>query len=144
MQALELLGAASVLGTTLSIGLVLHELTHAVVLHVLGVPYDINWFPSRDPTGRFDLGLMGAWATVTPRWMPENVPTWGLRVSALAPLTLVLPFALVAIGVGPDLTTSNNAFVAAGTIAWLACALPSPQDFSLFWYADQVVGQSTK
>jgi len=141
MQAIELLGATFVLVTTLGIGLVAHELTHAVVLHSLGVPYDINWFPGRNRTDRFDLGLMGAWATVTPRAIPRSVSTMGLRVSALAPLTLTLPFALVVAGVVSDPLNSNNVVVVAGTVAWLACALPSPQDFSLFWHADQAVDE---
>ena len=87
MQTLELLGAALALLGTLGLGMVAHELAHALVLSALGVPYDINWFPGRtsDP---LDLGLLGALATVTPRRIPRGVPTWGLRLSAVAPLAV--------------------------------------------------------
>jgi hypothetical protein len=78
---------------------------------------------------------------VTPREIPEELsPTW-LRVAALAPLTLALPPLLVLAGVLPDPLRSGDVLLAAATVAWFGCALPSPQDFSLFWYPRRAVAE---
>lgn len=140
MQGIELVGAGIIVLVTVAVGMIVHELTHAAVLHSLGVPYDLDWFPESDASGGLGAGLLTAWATVTPRRVPGDVPPWGLQLSAIAPLALALPFALVFAGVLPD-PVSNNVFVTAATVAWLGCALPSPQDFSLFWHATAVVNE---
>jgi hypothetical protein len=31
--------------------------------------------------------------------------------------------------------------LASVTVGWLACALPSPQDFSVFWHAERIVSE---
>lgn len=140
MEWIPLLGAAFALLATVGLGLVAHELSHAVVLHFFGVPYDIRWFPGRNAASHFAAGVVGTWATVTPR-VSRGVSVWGLRLSAVAPLVLALPFALVLAGAVPDPLNSGNGLVAAVTVAWLACALPSPQDFSVFWYAGRAVDE---
>lgn len=139
MQGLELLGAGIVLVGTVSLGLVAHELTHAMALRVLGVPYDIQWFPDRQQSSRFAGGIRGTWASVTPRYIPARVPTWGIQLSALAPLVLTIPLLLGVSGGLPELRLANSPYFTAMIIAWLACSLPSPQDFSVFWYADVAI-----
>jgi len=141
MQVIELLGAGVVLALTLGVGTVAHELTHAVALQVLGVEYDVEWLPERDIVGLFGVGVSRNWATVTPRSIPPGVSTRGLRISAIAPLALAIPIAGVLLGVVPDPMHLDNLAAAAMTVGWFACALPSPQDFSLFWHADQVVDE---
>ena len=138
MQGIALVGAGLALLTTLGIGLVAHELTHAAVLHAFGVPYDIRWFPGQAADDSLNAGVSSAWATVTPRRIPPGMSAWTLRLSAVAPLALAAPFLLVPAGVLPD-PLAGPAPVVAATVAWLGCALPSPRDFSLFWGADQVV-----
>lgn len=141
MLPFELLGTGFVLLLTLSLGLIAHELMHALVLHSFGISYDIRWFPGRGGGGsRLDCGLFGTWATVTPRLLPQDVPTWSLQLSAIAPLVLAAPFGLVFLGILPD-PLHSNIFVTAATIAWLGAALPSPQDFSLFWHADSAIDE---
>ena len=137
MQALALLTAVVALGSTVAIGIVIHELSHAAVLHSLGVPYDIEWFPDHRTTSYFATGVFGSWASVTPGQLPASVPAWGLRLSAMAPLALLLPFVLVIVGTVPDPLESQSLWMTAVTIGWLACALPSPQDFSVLFYADR-------
>ena len=139
MESFELLAAVLVLLSMLCLGTVAHELAHASVLHVLGVPYDIEWLPDRGSGTVYNVGIFGTWATVTPRSIPPEVSPWGLRLSALAPLGLAAPLVLVFVGVLPDPLSSTNPVHVVGTVTWLAFALPSPRDFSLFWYADRVL-----
>lgn len=139
MEPIVLLGAAVVLLATIGVGIVAHELSHAAVLHAIGIPYEIRWFPGRNADGHFGIGVFQSWATVTPRRIPRESPVWGLRLSAIAPLVLASPFALVLVGVVPDPLEVSNVFVAAITVAWFGCALPSPQDFSVFWHAERAL-----
>lgn len=89
MQGTELVGAGILLLGTVAVGLIAHELTHAVVLRTLGVPYDIHWFPGSEAS-TLAGGLTGTWAAVTPRTIPADVPTWGIQLSATAPLVLAV------------------------------------------------------
>ena len=137
----ELLIAGGALVTSLVLGTVAHELAHAVVLRTLGVPFDVEWLPRRGETGTTAAAFFGRWATVTPRRLPVDLPPRGLRVAALAPLVLATPMALVLLGVLPDPTSTGNLPLVAATIAWFACALPSPQDFSLVWHAEAAIAE---
>lgn len=139
MEILELSLAALGLLIMLGVGTVAHEFTHAIVLRALDVPYDIEWFSARNTTTFFNASTLGTWATVTPRSIPRETPAWGLRLSAIAPLLLATPILLVFVGILPDPLQMDSALAIALTVAWLGCAIPSPQDFSLFWYADQVI-----
>jgi hypothetical protein len=134
-----LAGAAGVLVGTLVVGVVAHELTHALVLRAFGVRYDIVWLPDHDAGERFGTGVFATWATVVPLSYPRDVPTWGLRLAAVAPLALATPFVLVPAGVVSDPVAAGGAVHTAAVVAWLACALPSPQDFSQFFHATQVL-----
>lgn len=139
MESVHLLGAAAVFLVVLGVGTVAHELTHAAVLRALGIPFELEWFPERDAKANLNGGLLGTWATVTPRSLDRSVPTWGLQLSAVAPLVLAAPVPLMWLGVVPDPFASGNVVAVAMLLAWLGCALPSPQDFSLFWHAGQVI-----
>lgn len=138
-RVVEVAGAGGVLVAALVVGTVAHELTHASALRALGVPYELEWLPAHESTGLVGAGLRGSWATVSPRSIPPGVPTWGLRIAAVAPFVLATPLLLVLLGVLPDPVRTGDPFLTAATVAWFACALPSPQDFSLFWHADQAI-----
>lgn len=137
MEPVELLVAGAVLVVSLGVGTVAHELSHALTLRALGVACDIEWRPGRDATGLVNIG--GAFATVTPRAVPSNLAPWRLRVAALMPLTLAVPIPLVLVGVLPDPLAGGDPLVASAAVGWLACGLPSPQDFSLVWHAEAAI-----
>ncbi|WP_290811520.1 hypothetical protein [Halovivax sp.] len=116
-------------------GLLAHEGCHAAVLRAGGIDYAVTFFPGSD--GR-PLGRLAScpWAVVRPNPTGRE-PAWLLRAAALAPLSLSVPvFALVAAGHPP---TGDAPIGAALALGWLACAIPSPQDFSVAFYAHQVL-----
>ena len=136
MEAAELLGTGVVLLGTVCVGLVAHEFAHAAVLRCLGIPFDVDWLPTS--TSRLDGRTHSALAAVTPTRIPVETPTWGIQLSAVAPLVLATPFLLIVFGIVPDPLAMANPYLAGMTVAWLACSLPSPQDFSVFWHADSL------
>lgn len=137
MTPFELFGAGLALAAVVAVGTIVHELSHAFVLHAIGVSYDVEWLPGADDAGLVRASITGGWATVRLRGVPDDLAPWKLRLAALVPLVLATPFLLTLIGVLPDLSRAGNPAVSAAAIGWLACALPSPQDFSLFWHADR-------
>lgn len=137
--AVELVLATGALVATLALGTAAHEFAHAVVLRSFGVPVEVTWFPDRAGSLGAGAVLSSRWATATPLSIPPTLPPWALRLAALAPFALATPMALVLLGVLPDPTLVGNPALVAATLAWFACALPSPQDFSLFWYAESVI-----
>lgn len=141
MTPVELGLAGLVLAVAVGIGTVVHELSHALVLRAFAIPHDLEWLPDSDRQGMLAVGISGRLAAVTPRAPAPELPPWGLRVAALAPLALALPLALVPLGVLPDPVAAGNVYLIAATIGWLACALPSPQDFSLVWYAERAIAE---
>jgi len=142
MEIVVLAGAGMVLLLTIGVGIVVHELSHAAVLSLLGIQCDIAIGPERDGTSQFGANIPGTWASVTPREIPPETSAWALRLSAVAPLVLVVPFVTVVLIV-PDPLQAGDPLLSAWTIGWLACAIPSPQDFSVFWYAEQAVAEHT-
>lgn len=134
------LAAGSLVGAV-GVGTVAHECAHGAVLRAFGVRVEVAWLPDRDGTGRVGAALSSRWATVTPRALPASLPPWGLRLAAVAPLALAAPMALVPLGVLPDPTLSGNLPLVAAAVGWLACALPSPRDFSLFWHPRRAMGE---
>lgn len=144
LGSLELATAAGALLVTVGAGTVAHELSHAAVLRVLGVSCAVSWFSRSDASGTSLAGLGGNWATVTPRSIPSGFSPWGLRLAAIAPLALATPALLVLVGVLPDPVGSDDPVLVASTVAWLGCALPSPRDFSVFWYADRALAEAAK
>lgn len=141
MTPVEIFGAGVVLIVAVVAGTVAHELSHAAVLRMFDVPSEIEWLPThaRGDTGVVRASITGGWARVRPREIPPNRSPSVLRIAALAPLLLATPLALVPLGVLPDLLGSENPYLIAATIGWTACALPSPQDFSLVWHAERAV-----
>lgn len=119
------------------IGTVAHELSHALVLRAIDVPHDIHWFPDKAEAGLG--GGFGRWAAVVPRHLPTDLSPWALRLSALAPLALATPMALILVGALPDPLAAGSVPLYAATVGWIACAIPSPSDFSLVWYAEEVI-----
>ena len=120
-------------------GTVTHELSHAVALRAFGVPVEISWLPGRERTGLLRAALAGGWAAVSPRAVPRDLQPWRLRVAAMMPLLLAAPLALVGLGVLTDPFAGDTLYRAAAAVGWLACALPSPQDFSVLWYAEAAI-----
>ena len=131
-----LLGGA-VLVLSIALGTVAHELSHAAVLRALSVPHDLRWFPDRTETG-FG-GAFGRWAAVVPRRFPHGLSPWELQIAALAPLVLATPMALILLGALPDPVASGDLLRSATIVGWLACAIPSPADFSLVWHAEDAL-----
>lgn len=138
MSPLELLGAVVVLAVAVCTGTVVHELLHAGVLYAAGVPFQIQWLGDAR-SGRLGGGLLGAWASVRLRSVPAGLPAWQLRVASLAPLALAVPLLAVPAGLVADPFAREAPLLQAAVIGWLACALPSPADFSLVWHAGRVV-----
>lgn len=137
LSVLDAAAAVTLLLVTVVAGTVTHELTHAAVLRTLAIPYTIVWFPDTDGPDSYGAGLVTPWASVVPSSLPDDVPLWGLRLAAIAPLTMASPFVLVPLGVLPEAAVMGTEYRLAVTIGWLACAIPSPQDFSLCWYAQR-------
>jgi hypothetical protein len=142
MEAIVLLGAGCVLLVVVSLGTIAHELTHAMVLRALGLGYELEWLPGSEPQAHRNLGVLGAWATVTPRSLNQDTSPWKLQLSAIAPVVLTLPVILMGLGLLPSPLAGGNVIYLSATLAWLGCALPSPQDFSLFWHSGDVIEQS--
>jgi hypothetical protein len=135
----EIAGIGVALFAAVAAGTVVHELSHAAVLRAFAVPYGIEWLPARARAGTLHASLVGGWATVRPRRVSADCPAWRLRIAALAPFVMATPLVLVLSGVLPDPVRAGNQYLTAATIGWLACALPSPQDVSLFWYAERAL-----
>lgn len=129
--------AGCALALAVAIGLVAHEWAHATVLRLARVEYSVSYLPGR-PDGLVALVTTRPWAAVYPR--PTGTePPWALRLAALAPALLAIPaFGLAFAGY----VTSDTPIVAAATIGWLACALPSPQDFSVAFHAHELLERS--
>jgi len=138
MTMIDVIAGISVLAVTVGVGTVVHELSHALALRAFGVPYRIDWLPDRDGDGRLGGLVIGRLATVTPTQVTATAGP--LRLAALMPLTLAVPFLFVAAGYLPDPFTRGPLAIQLAAIGWLACAIPSPDDFALVWHAKQVVG----
>lgn len=138
MSPIDLPLALLAFGLAASLGIVVHECAHAVTLGAFGIPYRMEWLPS-DGDGPVLGAAIGAFARVTPLDLPAACPAWQLRVAAMAPLALLAPFALVAAGVVADPFAGDAPIRAMAAAGWLACALPSPGDFSLLFHAEQAI-----
>jgi hypothetical protein len=136
MEPLALAAAGVVLLVTVGVGIVAHELSHAAVLYLFGVQCDIAIGPGGECHGRSD-----SWAVVTPRGLSRETSAWAMRLSSVAPLGLAAPVVLVATGVAGHPGQTDSLLLTAWSIGWLACAIPSPRDFSVFWYADRAVAK---
>ena len=106
---------------------------------MFGVSFEMEWLPDREQDGLLRASIAGGWASVRPRSLPSGLSPWSLRVAALMPLVLAAPILFVVLGVVPDPFSAGNPYLMAAAIGWLGCAIPSPQDFSLVWYAEQAI-----
>lgn len=116
-------------------GLLAHEWAHAAVLHLTGTEYSVTILPDRE---RHPIRWLAScpWAVVRPR-PTDATPAWSLKVASLAPLALAVPlFALALVGRAP---TVEQPLPMAFALGWLACSIPSPQDFSVAFYAHRVI-----
>lgn len=120
-------------------GLLAHEGLHAAVLRLAGVEYDVE----------FAVGLRARsvtrtdrpWAAVRPVRPVQTAPGI-LRIAALAPLLLLVP-AWLALHVETQAPAFVDLLLTGAALGWLACALPSPNDFSVAFYAHRLVDGST-
>ncbi len=134
MTGTELIVAGGVLAFSVSVGLVAHEWLHALVLRLAGIDHDVVYFPRRDD-GVVATLASGRWAAVHPR--PDGTePAWILRLAAMMPFALVLPVLGVAL---TGTLQTNSPIAAAAALGILACAIPSPQDFSVAFYAHRLL-----
>ncbi|MFC4249065.1 hypothetical protein ACFOZ7_19395 [Natribaculum luteum] len=131
MIGFDVIAAVVVLALAVAGGLVAHEYAHAAVLRLAGIDYSLEYSPDRTD-GVVTALASGRWAVVRPRPTGDE-PPWVLRIAALMPLSLALP--VFALGLGGYLPGSDGLVVTAAAIGWLACAVPSPQDFSVAFYA---------
>ncbi|MFP8890062.1 hypothetical protein ACLI4U_09850 [Natrialbaceae archaeon A-CW2] len=130
--------AVVILLPSVAVGLVLHEWLHALVLRLVGIEYTIVFGGERTP-GVLSGMLSHPWAVVHPEPTGEE-PAWHLRVAAMSPLLLALPTLTVATDF---VIVPAHPAVTAILLATLACAIPSPQDFSVAFYAHSVLEDFT-
>ncbi|WP_254532520.1 hypothetical protein [Natrinema gelatinilyticum] len=125
-------------GCTLSLavaaGMLAHEWMHALVLRLGRVEYSVSYFPGR-ADGLRSVLTTRPWAAVHPR-PTGGEPPWILRLAALAPALLAIP--VFGLGLAGHVTTETP-IVTAAAVGWLACALPSPQDFSVAIHAHRLL-----
>lgn len=144
MLLYELLVAVLVVLLAVGTGTVIHELLHASFLRLSGVNCEVRWLHG-GRTGRLGAGLFGTWASVRMTSIPDGLDPWQLRLAALSPLLLAAPLVAIGVGVVPDPFATGNLHLKLAVVGWLACALPSPQDFSLVWNAPTVIaGDGTR
>jgi|AntDeeMinimDraft_5_1070356.scaffolds.fasta_scaffold00216_13 hypothetical protein len=126
------------LGLLLSVvgGVLVHELLHVLVLRSGGVRCSLVLRRVRGEQGGFQTLVSGSWASVEMKSIPAECSNWRLRGASMAPLAMLLPVGAYAWAV-----TSGHAagtlFGSMVVIGWMACALPSPADFSVVWHTDE-------
>lgn len=137
MNAITGAAALGCLLGSIAVGVCVHETLHAGFLRAIGVSCRMEYLPNRT-TGVDPLG--GAVARVTLSEIPEKTSVRGIRLAALSPVLMLTPFSLVALGAVPDPTTLGSVSLQLATVGWFATAIPSPQDFAMFWRADDLRG----
>ncbi|WP_306058305.1 hypothetical protein [Natronococcus wangiae] len=139
MDGTEVVISGGVLALVVAVGLVAHEWSHALVLRLAAIDYTISYAPDRRG-GIVGLLRSCPWAVVQP-YPTGAEPAWILRVAALAPLVLAVPvFGLAATGNA----TNQSPVIVAAVIGWLACAIPSPQDFAVAFHAHTALKDPTE
>ena len=138
-----MISALLVLGISVVVGTIVHELSHAVALRSFDIPHVVRWFPDRDESGSLSMGLRGRWAMVTYGSVPASVDPWKLQVAAMMPLTMTVPVIVVYQGLIPMGAIDGNLMVSFAIIGWLACAIPSPADFAIFWHPEESIDKAT-
>ena len=129
-----MLMAVAVLALSLMFGIIAHELSHSIALRVFGIDHDVQWLSDRSGRGVFRAGIRGRWAHVDLRDLTNDVAPWKLRVAALMPLLLIVPLLTIPAGLIVDPFQTGNLVLVLGIVGWMACAIPSPADFAIFWH----------
>ncbi|QLG48332.1 hypothetical protein [Natrinema halophilum] len=129
--------AGCVLALSVAVGLVAHEWAHAVVLRLARVEHSVTYLPGKSD-GFCALLTTRPWAAVTPRPTGRE-PAWVLRFAALAPALLAIP--VFGLGLAGHVT-ADAPIIAAAAIGWLACSIPSPQDFSVAFHAHRLLDRT--
>lgn len=130
--------AALALVGSVAVGLVVHELAHALVLRLARIEYTVTYFPGRSD-GVVALLSSCPWAAVEPHPVGRD-SSRTLRLAAIAPVFLAVP--VFAVGFAGLVPTGSPIVTAIG-IGWLACSIPSPQDFSVAFHADRALATET-
>lgn len=128
----------ALLAAAVVLGVVAHELSHVLVLRVFGVGTTVEVLPDRDDDQQLAAGMGGHLAQVS-IVRPDDVAPQVLRIAALMPLVLTVPLVLVLTGSLPNPFVTGSAGAKLVVIAWMACSIPSPQDFSLAWYPERAL-----
>ena len=120
---------------TVAAGVVAHEALHVLVLRSAGVRCSLAFRTAREGSG-FQTLVSGSWASVEMKSVPDDCPNWRLRVAAMAPLAMLVPVGAYAWFVTSGAATGSltGSMV---VIGWMACALPSPADFSIVWHTEE-------
>ena len=119
------------------VGVAVHEIVHAFALRTFGVPCSVA-LPT-EGTSSVGLPIGGAIATVTIDELPADVEPWQLRVAAMMPLVLAIPFFVVAVGAGPSTSGVTSSVPGMIAVGMLGCAIPSPADFAIAWRPESVL-----
>lgn len=136
MIGTDVIAAGCALALTVTVGLVAHEWSHALALRLARVEHTVEYLPHRtDDDGVIATLSKGPWATVHPRPTGRE-PPWHLRTAAMMPLSLTIP--VLALGATGHLPT-DELVTTAVLVGWLACTIPSPQDFSVAFYAPRLL-----
>lgn len=139
MLSLSLVSAGVILVGTAVVGVIFHELSHALALRMAGISCRMEFLPTRGDTSGFPASVRGPLARVTPTRLPDDVSPWHLRAAAIMPLCLSVPLVLVPVGAVPDPFAVGDTSLELATIAWVGCSIPSPGDFSLLWYPERAI-----
>jgi hypothetical protein len=139
LNVVSLVSAAVLLLGTVIVGVLAHELCHALALRIAGVSCAMEFFPGRGASLGFPTVGRTPLARVTPTGVSADVSPWHLRVASMTPLCLAIPIALVFLGVVPNPFATGDLGLQLVTIAWLGCSIPSPADFSLLWYPERAL-----
>ncbi len=142
MQATAYVEALAVLLGSCTLGLVAHELAHALALRAAGLSHTVEVLPGRQERGGPSTGVGGPLARVRPTGVPDDVSPWAVRCAALTPLLLASPLALLLLGVLPNPFATGNVTAELALVGWLGCAIPSPRDFSVAWYPDRALAMA--
>jgi hypothetical protein len=139
LNVVSLVSAAALLVGTAIVGVIAHELCHALALRIAGVSSTMEILPSRVASREFLTVGRTPLARVTPTGVSADVSPLHLRVASMTPLCLAIPIALVFLGVVPNPFATGDLGLQLVTIAWLGCSIPSPADFSVLWYPERAL-----
>lgn len=115
------------------LGVVSHELLHVLVLRLSGAACTVEVLPDGGDDRHLVAGLGGPLVHVDIE-QSEDVSPRHLRIAALVPFALAFPLVLIVAGVLPNPFLTGSTGGKLMLIGWVACSIPSPQDFSLAWY----------